>query len=215
MNGRFGAEGWPELTPTTEKHVAGGNVYTDPTGLRWWVLEGYSARQMSHAVAAAALYNAVGVLAPSLRMVRVGDRARAVHLEPRRWHRLSPEEIRDRHAAEVERTRIADTWLRNTATIAESCRFREEAIPGLPGVLRLKLTQTLGYRGIGRLDPGWEAIEVPAITDLQRPLARAIGRLSQSTIRSAVEGSGLTGAEAISLWGTLITRQEAIRVALG
>ena len=214
---RFGGTATGEsegLQRTREKHDSGGHVWFDSTGLSWWVLDAYGARQAGHACVAAALYNAIGLLAPSIRRIELDGKVRAIHLAPTGWGRLPPAEIRRKWSEEVDRTRIADRWLRNTATVADSMRFRERSIPTLPSMLRLKLTQTMGYRGIGHLDQGWETLELPEISEAEIPVARRIAKLSRRRIRGAVSCAGLDDRDAISLWGTLITRQEAIRRAI-
>lgn len=166
------------------------------TGLLW-VVAFPSARVRPRMIAASALYDLVGLAAIRWRLVEVDGRLGVCAREPLHWHALKRGEL----AQELERQAPADVWLGNERGTA-GVRKRLNPIPGLPAVVRWDLGQA--FAG----DPKLRA------TSTHAPMIRAIVRVSDARIRRSVQIAGLAGEAAAELYGTILTRREALRAQL-
>jgi len=207
------------------------------TGTRWRAWRYPVKEHAAHAVIAGALYRLAGVVAPSLRLARLGSLA-AVAPEPRSWERQAPADAASRHGEELGGQLAADAWIGNRA-IPAGLRFRRHRLgAGFAGVLRWELGGCLGYQARGQRDPGWARVggvtadlrrftRAPksspvgvlygaAVADLTitAPTARKIARLSRTAIAGAVAAGGLPDVAATALVAVLEARRGVLLAQL-
>lgn len=172
--------------------TADGAIYTDASGQKWLV-KGYKNDAMAqNEVLAARLYNAVGVEAPEMRLVELGDKhgggiGVASKWVDERFQKLDP--ANPVHLAAMQKGMATDAWLANWDTVGMS--YDNAVVTASGKAVRIDPGGSLLYRAMGTPKGAAFGDTVPELSTLRDPAkapqaAKIFGPMTKSQIALSV-----------------------------
>ena len=150
--------------------TADGAIYTDANGQKWLV-KGYKNDAMAqNEVLAARLYNAVGVEAPEMRLVELGDKhgggiGVASKWVDEKFQKLDP--ANPVHLAAMQKGMATDAWLANWDTVGMS--YDNAVVTASGKAVRIDPGGSLLYRAMGTPKGAAFGDTVPELSTLRDP----------------------------------------------
>lgn len=171
---------------------ADGAIYTDASGQKWLV-KGYKNDAMAqNEVLAARLYNAVGVEAPEMRLVELGDKhgggiGVASKWVEEKFQKLDP--ANPVHLAAMQKGMATDAWLANWDAVGMS--FDNAVVTASGKAVRIDPGGSLLFRAMGTPKGAAFGDTVPELSTLRDPAkapqaAKIFGPMTKSQIALSV-----------------------------